>query len=561
MKKIIFFLLFSMNSFAIQKVPQAKITFTFDDGLKSMITKVAPLFQKYGFTPTVYIVTSCVGMTTMPNNCKASNNREYMTWDEIKRLEREFGWEVGSHTENHPLLDSTDPVEQPEKLTIDQVRNELVNSKLILNSLGLEVYSIAPPYGDYNPSVVAEIGKSYTTMRGFWDTGYNTWPFDGMLVRVQQVQGGVTVAKVKSYIDYAVKNKLWLVLVFHEVKDVASNEANAYETSTSDLEAMISYAKSKTALIKSNITEAFAPSNPNLLSGGDFTSGLGLWTTDSSASVKADSNNKGSYPGFANSINLNSTTTGEIHLFSPKISVASASTYIIKSFVDITSLNSGELFFYVDEYNLNDNWISGKYIKGINSVKASNVSMEYTPTSTNVKKAAVQIGVKGNSGINAYVDNVKFSLKDKNLLANSGFEDGLAGGWAVRNAAVVDTGNNGSFPGAVNSIKLTSTSENAFLFSPQTSVVYGKKYLIKSHINLSTLTSSELFIYVDEYDINGNWVSGKYLKGFREVVTINSQLQYTPTSTNVKRASIQIGVEKDSGITAYVDNVELYLLN
>ena len=74
--------------------------------------------------------------------------------------------------------------------------------------------------------------------------------------------------------------------------------------------------------------------------------------------------------------------------------------------MNIKQLARGEVGFYVDEYDASGNWISGKYATGARAVGASTVSFNYTPTSTNVKSASLQIILVGNSGIIAYVDNV-----------------------------------------------------------------------------------------------------------------------------------------------------------
>src|SRR4051812_14485181 len=68
----------------------AKVSFTFDDGLTSAIGKAAPILSKYGISGTDYVITGCVGMTTAPNKCKASNNKTYMTWEQINTLQSKY---------------------------------------------------------------------------------------------------------------------------------------------------------------------------------------------------------------------------------------------------------------------------------------------------------------------------------------------------------------------------------------------------------------------------------------------------------------------------------------
>ena len=75
-------------------VASARVTFTFDDGFDSMYSVAAPSLAKYGMAGVGYIVTSCVGMTTVPNTCHADENTPYMTWDQVTGLQNQFGWEI-----------------------------------------------------------------------------------------------------------------------------------------------------------------------------------------------------------------------------------------------------------------------------------------------------------------------------------------------------------------------------------------------------------------------------------------------------------------------------------
>ena len=141
--------------------PTAKVSFTFDDGLASAYTQAAPTLAKYGLTGTNYVITNCVGMTTTPNTCRADTNRPYMSWAQVQALQNTYGWEIGSHTVDHKCLASNakqDPGDcQASTLTTAQVDTELANSKSALASHGIAATDFAPPYGDYNTSVMAEI--------------------------------------------------------------------------------------------------------------------------------------------------------------------------------------------------------------------------------------------------------------------------------------------------------------------------------------------------------------------------------------------------------------------
>src|SRR5256885_1852373 len=64
--------------------PRAQVSFTFDDGLASAYTQAAPTLAKYGLSGTNYVITNCVGMTKVPNTCRANTTLPYMTWAQVQ---------------------------------------------------------------------------------------------------------------------------------------------------------------------------------------------------------------------------------------------------------------------------------------------------------------------------------------------------------------------------------------------------------------------------------------------------------------------------------------------
>lgn len=548
--------------------PKPQVSFTFDDGFQSVYTKAAPTLAKYGYTGTSYVTTGCIGMTTTPNTCRADRDLPYMTWDQVTAVQNTYGWEIGSHTATHPYMASFDAGDgQPDPLTPDQITQELVSSKQALTSRGFAAEAYASPYGDYDPSVLAEVAKYYTSHRGFADTGLNTWPQSDYLIVNQPVQSGVSVATVKGYVDQAITQNKWLVLTFHEIRDNPSSNPDDYQYSTANLDAIAAYVKSKNVAV-TNVSNGIAKSDTNMLpDNGTFNAGItGGWTTDSPAQVTKDTANNGSYTDSTNSAKLVSSTKNT-HLFSPKLSVANGTNYLIKNFLNVKKITGGEVGYYMDEYNSAGNWISGKWITRETTVFAQNLNFNYTPSSVNVKKASLQIYVTANSGVEAYVDNVKwFPLTDVptppapvELLTNTGFESGLSG-WTTDGAANItaDATGKGAPSGPVNSVKLVSmtTPQNRHLFSAKVSVSSTGSYTISHYLNIAQRNSGGIGYYIDEYDANGNWISGQYKNETTGLGVTNSEIGYTPSSTNVAKASFQVIVSGGtSNIVAYIDNV------
>lgn len=556
----------------LNPTPSAKVSFTFDDGYTSAITQAAPVLAKYGLTGTNYVITNCAGMTTVPNNCRADRDKQYMTWDQITQLNKTYGWEIGSHTANHYCLASTGNGTdcQTNQLTPSEVDYELLQSKTDLNAHGINAKSYASPYGDYNSTVLAQIAKYYSSQRGFADIGYNVWPNSDYYLKVQQVQKGVTPSTVQGYINNAVANKQWLILVFHDIKSTANtqvkgkkggNSLEQYQYSTTDLDAIAAYVKSVN-IPAVNVSDGLVNGDTNLLPNSSFNNGISDgWTTDDPSNITADGASHGNYPDATNSIRMTSGANN-IHLFSPRVAVNAANSYVIKNYLSVQAITSGEVGFYIDEYDANGNWISGQYKTAERSVFTENLNFNYIPSSATVTRARLQVSV-GGTGISAYLDNSQwFSIANNvvpppiNLMPNSTFDAGITGGWRTDNSSAItfDSANNGSLTDPVNSIKIVSGTNNTHLFSPKIAVVAGQTYNVGGYLNITSISSGEVAYYIDEYDINGVWISGQYKTSQNKQGAITTIFQYLPTSSNVKSASLQLIVVGNSSVNAYFDS-------
>jgi hypothetical protein len=170
-----------------------------------------------------------------------------------------------------------------------------------------------------------------------------------------------------------------------------------------------------------------------------------------------------------------------------------------------------------------------------------------------------------NSGAHGYLDNFEWIDENTspvpppptNLMPNGTFDGGISAGWTTDGPAniVADSANNGSPANPVNSVKMTAVSANTHLFSPKVTADSTKSYSLSSYVNIKQLSSGEIGFYIDEYDGSGNWISGHYVTGARSVGATTVGFNYTPSSVNVKSASLQFILVGNSGIVAYVDNV------
>jgi len=555
------------NAAVDNPAPTPLVSFTFDDGMQNALTQAAPTLKKYGLTGTSYVITNCVGMTSVPNTCRANTDVPYMTWDQITQLQNSYGWEIGSHTVDHQCLVSVGNDCQATKLTAAQVDAELANSRAALAAHGFNAGALATPYGDYDMSALARIAKYYSSMRGFADVGNNIWPLGDLLLHNTPVQEVTTpVATLKAKVDEAIANKTWAIFTFHDIRPSPSQTPDDYQYGTAELDQLAAYVQTKVAagqIRNVNVSKGLVNGSPNMLPNPTFNSGIADgWRTDAPAAITADSGNNGSYPDPAKSVKLVSGSAVG-HLFSPKIAVSAANSYLYKAFLNVAAISSGEVGFYVDEYNAAGQWVSGQFRKRENSRWVESMNFTYTPSSTSVASASLQVYVTG-TGITAYLDNMQMMAlgaatpptQSPNLVANGTFDAGIGSGWRTDSASTIlaDAASHGSPANPVNSVKMAATTANKHLFSPLVAVAAGS-YKIASYLNITARNSGEMGFYIDEYNSAGQWVSGQWKLGVAAGGVTNVDLTYSPSSTAVAKASLQVIVQGNSGLQAYFDDV------
>ena len=140
-------------------LPAKPFVITLDDGYVDNYTTAFPIMKKYGFTATVFMITSYI------------NGEGFMSWSQLKDLVAN-GWEIEGHTANHPYLSKMDP---------ETALSELKSSKELLEKgLGQPVDFFAYPYGDLNANVVQALKDTgyvmaVTTERGWADGKEDVW--------------------------------------------------------------------------------------------------------------------------------------------------------------------------------------------------------------------------------------------------------------------------------------------------------------------------------------------------------------------------------------------------
>ena len=87
-----------IKDFPPQAFPPRLAVITFDDGFRDFLTAAWPSLSEFGFTATVFLPTGSIA-----GQRATFQDRECLTWDEVRTLRRE-GITFGSHTVSHPSL-------------------------------------------------------------------------------------------------------------------------------------------------------------------------------------------------------------------------------------------------------------------------------------------------------------------------------------------------------------------------------------------------------------------------------------------------------------------------
>jgi peptidoglycan/xylan/chitin deacetylase (PgdA/CDA1 family) len=124
--------------------PDRAVVLTFDDGYRDFALEALPVLKEHHFRATVFVTINMVGRRS-----PLFDNRDCMSWDEIRRISDE-GTEIGSHAMNHRRLN---------ELSSADLEYEMRNSKSILEDrTGKPVFTFSSPYAfpDHDKRFVRE---------------------------------------------------------------------------------------------------------------------------------------------------------------------------------------------------------------------------------------------------------------------------------------------------------------------------------------------------------------------------------------------------------------------
>ena len=151
-----------------------------------------------------------------------------MSIEDVLNMEK-MGHEIGSHAVNHIRLN---------KLNEAEIDFQLEKSKGELISMGIRsINTFAPPYGEYTDYLTDTTGRNYIATR-MTDQGMNDRETDPQLLYGYQMENWMVFDPyMKRLVNRAIKEKKWMIFIFHQV----AKPDYRYFTSPEDLISLTNY--------------------------------------------------------------------------------------------------------------------------------------------------------------------------------------------------------------------------------------------------------------------------------------------------------------------------------
>ncbi len=190
-----------------KKKSKGVLSLTFDDGPQDNLL-AAKILKEYNIPATAYI---------MPNSL---NTKGFLTTSELKFLSKQ-NWDIDSHHE----IPFTHFNQETLRREIDEIHSFLKKNKYKSSN-----YHLAYPLGKTNSSAVSVVSSKFATAR-LASGGIETIPpADLYKLRAFNVLKTTTPKELKEVIQRTRENNQWLILMFHHIKESATDEID-YSTS------------------------------------------------------------------------------------------------------------------------------------------------------------------------------------------------------------------------------------------------------------------------------------------------------------------------------------------
>lgn len=147
------------------------IVITFDDAYESVYQYAFPILNQFQYSATVFAITNFVGKLNSWDVNLGGIRFRHLNWRQLREL-ADAGWELGSHSANHPdLINCSD----------SELWTELDSSKKkIEDNTGVKVIFLSYPFGRYNRRVihfVKEVEYRGACSLNYYHSDLNTEPY------------------------------------------------------------------------------------------------------------------------------------------------------------------------------------------------------------------------------------------------------------------------------------------------------------------------------------------------------------------------------------------------
>lgn len=206
-----------------ENLDQPFVSFWFDDGWLSQYQLGYQILQGNGFPGTIAVAVNAV------------EQPGYMNWAQFRTVQKN-GWETTNHSLEHNC--------EMQKWNREKIAYEYKTSRFIMWKNGIASDIFVSPCGVDSKVMREEAAKLFIGYRTV-NPGYNDpKTVDFYDLKVQNIDDKTTVAHMKSLVDYAKANKLWVILVFHKIGDASGNKTeDEFNTPTKDFTEIVKYVK------------------------------------------------------------------------------------------------------------------------------------------------------------------------------------------------------------------------------------------------------------------------------------------------------------------------------
>ncbi len=218
---------YAAGIYAVPDQGKATVSFAFDDGDTSVMTRAIKKLSTYRYPASAYVIADTVG------------DPGFLDLEQLHLLRDQHHWEIGGHAlsiDSHNLPNGLDDLE-PEEL-----KAEMNGLRDWLYENGFSRASFAYPKGAASPEVRRYVERDYCSGRVTARGPETLPPRDEYIIRGWSINGFESdQADVEAVVDKAVAGGTWAVLSFHDL--VAGAPAHATDFNAAEFEAVVDYVR------------------------------------------------------------------------------------------------------------------------------------------------------------------------------------------------------------------------------------------------------------------------------------------------------------------------------